>query len=295
MHHDNSGRHRNGQRQPSTRGVPRRPISRLAGATVAVTALAMLAGCGDDTTTATTPSTAVTSTAPTSSPNTATPVPTGTAATSDFCARSLQLETKLGAVVDFGPDVFADILPLFDSIVEAAPTQLDEAGTVVGQAFRAAAAGNFDSVQQPAFDAANATIMRYYVDGCHWTPMTVGLADFAFDGELPNRPGPYVFELHNEGDEAHLFVVGRLRDGVEGTAEAAFAAATEETIAASFAQVGNVFAAPGDTQFLATDLTPGRYVVYCPLPVGSTPDHDMDGDGPPHFTAGMLRYFDIPA
>jgi hypothetical protein len=39
------------------------------------------------------------------------------------------------------------------------------------------------------------------------------------------------------------------------------------------------------------DLEPGDYAVVCFIPTGS--GGDTEGDGPPHFTKGMVSYFEV--
>ena len=40
------------------------------------------------------------------------------------------------------------------------------------------------------------------------------------------------------------------------------------------------------------DLAPGEYIAYCPIPSGTTGEESA-GDGPPHFTQGMLAEFTV--
>ena len=65
----------------------------------------------------------------------------------------------------------------------------------------------------------------------------------------------------------------------------------EEDFPKSFDQMVSIWTAPGDSDYGMGELTPGEYVAFCPIPVGSTADGE--GDGPPHFAQGMVETFTV--
>ena len=57
---------------------------------------------------------------------------------------------------------------------------------------------------------------------------------------------------------------------------------------------GGGFAAPGESDLALINLAKsGRYVAVCFVPVGSTPDVEDGGDGPPHVHEGMTAEFTV--
>ncbi len=60
---------------------------------------------------------------------------------------------------------------------------------------------------------------------------------------------------------------------------------------------GAAFAAPGEHDVTFAQLEPGRYVMLCFIPTGTTSMEMLDGetppDGAPHFTQGMVHEFEV--
>lgn len=126
--------------------------------------------------------------------------------------------------------------------------------------------------------------------------------DYTFEG-LPEalEAGPVTFELANTGREVHelhLFESGPEAGGLQE-----LAALTGDDLLAQLTSVGIASADPGETDALDADLEPGRYLIFCFVPVGTLPEeghggHEMDGDEHPpvadsHYRVGMLREFSV--
>lgn len=126
--------------------------------------------------------------------------------------------------------------------------------------------------------------------------------DYAFSDFGASLQGPVTFTMRNDGAELHEMVIVRKNDGVTTTFEELLALPEDE----AFAQVqfvGQTMAEGGQTApdaLTATD--PGEYLMVCFIPQGMTTLPSLDpnasgppdlGDGPPHFTLGMLREFSI--
>lgn len=126
--------------------------------------------------------------------------------------------------------------------------------------------------------------------------------DYAFSDFGTELQGPVTFAFRNEGTDLHEMVIVRKNDGVTTSFEELLALPEDE----AFAQVqfvGQTMAVAGETapdMLTATD--PGEYLMVCFIPQGLKTIPSLDpnasgppdlGDGPPHFTLGMLKEFTI--
>lgn len=138
--------------------------------------------------------------------------------------------------------------------------------------------------------------------------LTVELADYEFKGLPESVPAGTRIEVENtSGVEFHELVAFKVPEGEERTAE--------ELVQLSEEELGAVFAGPPTAVLLAgpdggeqtaavgdgTLAEPGRYVLFCSIPVGADPDElaeaaqnpeagpppAAEDAGPPHFTQGM--------
>jgi uncharacterized cupredoxin-like copper-binding protein len=127
--------------------------------------------------------------------------------------------------------------------------------------------------------------------------------DYAFSDPGADLTAPVSFTLRNDGAELHELVVVRRNDGVTTSWEELLALPEDQ----AFAQVqflGQTMAEPGQTATTTLTATePGEYLMVCFIPQGTTAMPSIDpaasgppeglGDGPPHFTLGMMREFTI--
>lgn len=127
--------------------------------------------------------------------------------------------------------------------------------------------------------------------------------DYAYSDIGATLSGPVTFTFKNEGQDVHELVLVRKNDDVTETFQELLAM-PEEASAEKIGFLGVAMAAPGATapETLTADQ-PGQYLMVCFIPQGTTSIPSMApdasgppqglGDGPPHFTLGMLREFTI--
>ena len=111
------------------------------------------------------------------------------------------------------------------------------------------------------------------------TRVDVAGTDFAFHAGFPTTAGRYSFVMSNDGAAAHLMILAKLAEGV--TLAEAMASEGEEGIEASFQ---SDVAPPGAEAVVTADLTPGTWVLVCPLPGPGGQDHAQ---------LGMVHEFNI--
>jgi hypothetical protein len=151
--------------------------------------------------------------------------------------------------------------------------------------------------EDPTFTAKIAEIDQYLVDNCGYETVDVSMAEYSFTG-IPESldKGVTAFVLSNDGTELHEFVVARLKgdttvDDILALPENASAKARKKLVEEI---PGGGFAAPGQSDVALINLKKtGNYVALCFVPVGSTPDVEDGGDGPPHAHEGMSAEFTV--
>lgn len=201
--------------------------------------------------------------------------------------------------------VDADDPENFEATLAAAEAALRDAAGLAPEAARedyavletalgeVVATGNPEAYFTDDVVATEAAVHARDLDQCDWTAVAVTAEDYAFAADWPTGPGPVSFDVTNTGAEPHVLIVARKLDGVAGPALDAFQAApSEEQLAQSFEFAASVFVAPGTSDHALAELPAGEYVVFCPVPVG-TSGEDSIGDGPPHHAEGMLAAFTV--
>jgi hypothetical protein len=274
-----------------------RPRGARLGGTFSLLALTCaLAACGDDddagsdaeaaVTTTTTGPAAVTST--TGAPASGAPAGDAPRDVAAFC------EAEIAAERAFLSEDPTAIGPAFEALEAAAPADVADP---VSRLLTSAEEGG------PEFDAAYAEVIDFMKDRCGFNELEVTGGDYEFEGLPPTVPaGPAIVTFDNVGSELHQLLVLRMDD--DATEDAAtLASMPEEDVIASGEQMGASFAFPGQRGFGTMDLTPGRYVAFCFIPVGTTPEMVESGGpgGPPssgphppsHASAGMVVEFEV--
>jgi uncharacterized cupredoxin-like copper-binding protein len=130
-------------------------------------------------------------------------------------------------------------------------------------------------------------------DRCGWQTVEVPMVDFAYE-DVPEslEAGPVVFSAPNEGVEAHELVLLRRADDAEESWEEILAMEDDEAMQrAEFVTVA--FAPAGESSSAVAELREGEYAMICAIPVGTDATGEVDGDGPPHFEAGMIATFTV--
>ncbi len=212
---------------------------------------------------------------------------------------------KLQGLINTGPDE-ADPMPWVDDVTAGleglkadAPDEIS--GAVDGMA---------DTLLEPvanldeeAFFAATASeeygddtavIDSFLVDECEFTSVDVTAIDYAYDTNVDGmEAGQVAFDFNNEGTEFHEMALLRIDDEATESLEELLQLPEDEAESKT-TFVGISFAAPGQGSTMYADLEPGRYVMLCFIPTGSTSFEEAEAaDGPPHFTQGMVKEFTI--
>jgi uncharacterized cupredoxin-like copper-binding protein len=167
---------------------------------------------------------------------------------------------------------------------DAIATQVDTAATALKDDLQTA-------FEDPAVGDAVGDIDQWALDNCGYPLIEVTLVDYAFEG-IPASvaTGKTAFSLTNTGTEAHEMAIARIKTDtpVDVLLESERRAEREVQF------VGRGFAEPGEVGSALVDFKkPGRYVAVCFVPQGTTVD--AEGDGPPHFTQGMVTEFEVDA
>lgn len=214
-----------------------------------------------------------------------------------YCEASIAVDQTFQAIDPSDTAAFAaaleDAAPIVDDLVAAAPEELHEQATVMMAAFNEVKeSGDFSAFETEEVGAAEAATHAFDLEHCDLARVDVTATDYHFAGDLPTEAGRVSVEMTNEGAEPHLMIIARKKDGVEGSAMEAFEAIEgEEDFPNSFDQTVTVFAEPGGSEYGLGELSPGEYVAFCPVPVGS--GAEGEGEGPPHFVQGMVETFTV--
>jgi hypothetical protein len=207
------------------------------------------------------------------------------ARTATFCDTEPQVEALFNnAPEEEGPDPAA-LQPLNDTLSANAPAEIADA---VATLVDVTTSGNVDS---PDFEPAYDQIIEYMKSACGFGTVTFTATEYAFGG-LPDEipAGMYVIDMENIGEQFHLGIFFRVNDDVTASMDEILNSDDTESMGTVG---GQLFAEPGGVDHAVADLTPGRYIVFCPLPVGITPDVMATGsipeDAPSHYMEGMKQ------
>jgi hypothetical protein len=276
--------------------------TRLARALVVLAALVVgLAACGDDDATGDRADAAAEADASDAAGTDGSDPTSTTAPVTDltaYCEDVLTLDQMFQALDAEDPAAFeaalADAAIVDERILASAPDALRDEHEVLSTAFQEVVeTGDPTPYFTPEVEQTRAAVHEQNLVDCGWTVARIDAADFTYSGAFPTEPGAVSFEMANTGEEAHALTVARKLDEVEGTAMEAFESLEDEAdLATTFEQVAAVFAEPGDEAYALGELEPGEYIAYCPIPGGTTGEASI-GDGPPHFTQGMVTAFAV--
>jgi hypothetical protein len=200
-----------------------------------------------------------------------------------FCHARVQLEQQFSADQ---PDVEA-ITALLDDLEAAAPAELSANATGLADVLAGAVQAGSDPTEDPAFGENIAPIDEFALAECGFDEVDVTAVDYRFEG-LPETvdAGTVGFKLTNQGAEPHVLILYRFNDG-DTTALTDLLALPEDQMAQHGSFAAAAFADPGGWGASFVALEPGRYGVFCPIPVGGA------ADGAPHFTHGMAAELEV--
>jgi hypothetical protein len=212
-------------------------------------------------------------------PTTSPPV---TVASAAFCDARVAVEASFATEDN---EAVETALADFES---SAPADLEADVTTIATAFRTDPEGAFED---PEVRAAIGAVNEVVLADCDYEVVEVEGVEYAFEGVPETVPaGEVAFNLTNAGAEMHEIGVVRVNDGVTETAEELLQL-PESEVDSKVTFLGGAFAPPGESDATISTLEPGRYVVACFVPTGTTPE--TEGDGPPHALEGMYAEFTV--
>lgn len=218
-----------------------------------------------------------------------------------FCDDYVGVDALLGS----GPDE-TDPMPWIEEVTVGleglkadAPAEISSAVGSMADALLEPVAnldeeGFFAATESETFAEDSAVVDEYVGTECGFGSVEVTAVDYAFDADLESlEAGQVAFEFTNEGTELHEMALIRVNDDTTESIEELLELPEEEAQTKT-TFLGVSIAAPGDGDVMYANLDPGRYVMICFIPTGSTSMEEAEtAEGPPHFTNGMLRDFTI--
>lgn len=214
-----------------------------------------------------------------------------------YCADEVALDRIFGSADPEEPAAFQMAIdsagPIVERLVAGAPADLAEHFEVLRGAYEdVVATGDPSAFFSDEVATADDAVHAYDLEHCGWQTFNIAAGDYHFSGDFPATAGAVNLEVTNTGAEPHLLVVVRKHDDVTAPAVDVFSGLeTHEEMLESFDEVATVFVDPGASDYALADIDSGEYVAFCPVPVGS--GAEGEGDGPPHFTMGMMTAFDV--
>jgi hypothetical protein len=168
---------------------------------------------------------------------------------------------------------------------EAAPaTVQDDTATI----HTAIADKGVEALQQRKVAAAKLRVDRFAVDSCGFESLKVALVDYGFRN-LPEKPlaaGPVAFEITNAApEEDHELIVLHVLDPDASPGAKKILGLSKKKLAKQTELMAAAFAAPHRTAIALADLEPGRYIVYCSVPIA--------GKHTPHWRNGMYAELEV--
>jgi hypothetical protein len=170
----------------------------------------------------------------------------------------------------------------------------DSVMTLIGGVRTLVETGDFGALETPEFLGASANVYPRLEEACGIPDVETTAVDYAFDN-MPSRlsAGLTTFVMTNESQagEPHEMGIVKLRDDVD-TPVADLLQMPEDELEAMIEEFGGgMFAPPGGVAGTLVDLTPGRWIYACFIPVGTV--GETEGTGPPHFAEGMYGEFTV--
>lgn len=274
------------------------PSRRLLAATAALSTALFLAGCADDDDPIASPSEPV---------NSATPSASAAPSVEEFCEAKAAIDAAFlaggppeeeGDATPSPEEVGQGISTTFSSLYEeyertAADEVKDEVAKQVDALEKAIEDGNPEFFFDEEFAVADKAVDDFLVEECDVNEISATTVDYEFEGLPTESPaGLTALKITNEGDEFHEIVLMRINDDVTDSIEDLLKL-DEDEVEGKITPAGVVLAMPGTSAINFFDLKPGRYGVLCFISKDSTAENEFQGDGPPHFTEGMVEELEI--
>lgn len=185
-----------------------------------------------------------------------------------------------------------------DSVNAALDAAIEVADPEIEQTITDLKAAAQTQIADPEVEASDATLDLYgntiswVGDNCEVETLDITAVDYQFD-DIPDElsTGYHVVNFANGGQENHEMFAFRFNDeSIESVTD--IFELPEDEVFSKITPVNAIYATPGSTEVVSWNLPePGRYAVFCAVSLGSV--GDSEGDGPPHFTQGMVREFTV--
>jgi uncharacterized cupredoxin-like copper-binding protein len=185
-----------------------------------------------------------------------------------------------------------------DSVNAAIDAAIESADPAIEQTLVDLKAAAQPQLENPELDGGDETLSLYEDtitwagENCDVATVDVSAVDYGFEG-LPDElsTGYTVVNFTNTGNEMHEMFALRYNDDTTETIDQLFELPEDEAFS-KITPVNAAFAPPGASNTVSWNLTePGRYAIVCFIPVGSV--DGAEGEGPPHFTQGMIKEFTV--
>jgi uncharacterized cupredoxin-like copper-binding protein len=209
-----------------------------------------------------------------------------------FCESVVAAETAVLAASGGGdPGAVEDLVAAAE---ESVPPELEEQMGIVAATVRRALETRDDSgFEEEQFAQSDEAIDQWVADNCGYDQIDVAAVDYAFEGVPETLPaGPVTFAFSNEGEEMHEMLLLRYKDPNTTIEDLMKLSDREAQSKVDF--LGASFGPPGASDVESKELTPGKYVMVCFVPVGSTSEKAArKAKGPPHVARGMSAEFTV--
>ncbi len=222
--------------------------------------------------------------------------------TADFCRTVVDIDKTVNSTPPpeaLPPDqveavmgqIAAQLDPLLTRAEQTAPAAVSGDVATLVRLTRQGFGGDQAAFESPELAPADAKVDRFMLAECGYDENKVTAVNFEFQGLSDSLPaGTHAITLTNEGDQLHEIAVARINDDVTMPLDQLLMLPMEEALS-KIELAGIAFAAPGETTTAFLDVRPGRYFAACFIPEGTTTT--AEGQGPPHFTMGMLTEFAV--
>jgi uncharacterized cupredoxin-like copper-binding protein len=185
-----------------------------------------------------------------------------------------------------------------DSVTAAIDAAIAVADPEIEQTIVDLKEASAQQIANPEADGNDETLQLYSEtiawagENCDVETIDATAVDYGFEG-VPDElsTGYHVVTFSNEGQEQHEMFALRFNEGTTESIDELFELSEDEAFS-KITPVNAAFASPGGSETVSWNLTePGRYAIVCFIPVGSV--GETEGDGPPHFTEGMIHEFTV--
>ncbi|TFH13870.1 MAG: hypothetical protein E4H05_10285 [Acidimicrobiales bacterium] len=209
----------------------------------------------------------------------------------EACDAWIAADTTVISYLFTGEGDADSVIAALDASIDAAPDDLADTVTELKTEAR-------PQIENPELEATDRTL-ELYADAIAWAgencdveTLDVTATEYQYSG-IPDElsTGYHVLNFSNEGQEQHEMFAFKINDGVTESLDEIFELPEEEALG-KITPVNAAFAPPGGSDTGSWNLTsPGSYAVVCFVSVGSV--GDTEGQGPPHFTQGMVHEFTV--